>query len=317
MDSFIRITRNNIAATPQFEEKQGPTDNESFCLISNTKNTIPHKVRFNSIDAGNDKRYISLVGGNQTIETNVYGSIEGNTTIDSISQYFLEHGNTNEIQYIYHQFKDEEHDIMDYQIIIPGLLYDKDNGTVLGYMKTLVANNGNITIEVPKNRVATYTLSNLGSGVNYTRTGNVITITGIANNIDGAIISTTIDDETNSCAFDIYVSSSNTRTFTVKPITCFAEYVIASQITDNKITSIVNALHDTTSTYINDEIGFVNNISKLFPTFFLATAVETMPNITPAFYKVPAALVPNENGVRELMVDVTGVSSLNFIEYTY
>lgn len=322
MDTFVRIARNNgkptskndrifysIDATPMLKECIGPEGFETYAQISPEKNTAPHIDLFPNATKGN---YIILNSSNERINAKVYGGESGNTTIDSISQYFLENKRSDNLQYFLHKTNNE------YRLIIPGLLYDRITGVVLGYLKTLVADeNGEVKLEVPSNVVAEYIITKDSEPINFKRSGNIITIKGITSDEDGRDL--IISDGTNNCEFDLHVNFSNYDDFIVKDVSSFVNYTIAAQITDGKINNIVNLLTETTDrpVYFNDYYGFVFDMPKLFRSFRTYVSTEVVVNPCPGIYKVPASLVPDENGNRKLMVDVVGISANSLGTYSY
>ena len=301
----FKVARNNssyrastISSAPgAIKEQMGPEGYEKYCNLTSQNRisvTIPHIDKFEKC---NDYSNIVLIGRTEKYTIPIYG---GNFEY-SVKQYFLEHPTRNGIQYLF--WDNEQNDSTIVLIaMIPGLVYDTNDGTVLGYLHNYVATNpedgGGIILELPYTDEDGYSIS----GAPFIQDSNKIEFYGITSETE-----VTITKGANYASFKLfpYNSSSGEGIYKIKNVNEFADYIIASQMTDGKITSVLNALTETKT--INSNSSGIVYYPKYFMTLGLYTSSESVKNITPNIYKVPAALVPKD-GERIFMKDVTGIS---------
>ena len=282
------------------QEKIGPENYEKYCYFSQGNVTIPHIDVFAKCNAykdiiltGNTELYdIPLLTGDTTnTDSNLYEY--------SIKQYFLEHKTRNGIQYLFHDNEILTSGIK-YTVMIPGLVYledenDNDNGEIFGYLHSYVADsNGNVTLELP---YPEYTDFSISSTLSYNQNENKIIFEGV-----NSISTVKIYKGLKYVEFKLFPSKSNNfETYKIKNVNEFADYIIASQFTDNKITNVINML---TEIEFRDAVYY----PKYFISLKLHGSSETVKNNTPNLYKVPAALVIKGND-KVFMKDVVGISA--------
>lgn len=303
----FKVARNNssyrastISSAPgAIKEQIGPEGYEKYCNLTSQNGisvTIPHIDRFEKC---NDYSNIILTGRTDRYTIPIYG---GDFEY-SVKQYFLEHPTRDGIQYLF--WNNEQNDSTIVLIaMIPGLVYDTNDGTVLGYLHSYVATNledgGGIILELPYTDEDDYSIH--GAQIRRIPDSNKIEFYGITSETE-----VTITKGENYASFKLfpYNSSSGESVYKIKNVNEFADYIIASQMTDNKITSILNILTETRA--INSNSSGIIYYPKYFMTLKLYTSSESVKNITPNIYKVPAALVPKD-GDKIFMKDVTGIS---------
>ena len=296
-------------------ERMGPENNERFCSIKNDEITFPYISKFEKIyeHTENVDGAVFKTGSRNIIlkaETEKYSIPRIDSDEVSIEQYFLEHPFKNNIQYIFWKTGDNTSDVS-FHADVPGLIYT-GTGVVLGYLHSYVANmDGHIILELPYDDYSSYSIS----GASYEFIGNNLIRFTISNNIN-----VTIKKGNDEATFKLYKYddySSHNDQFEIKNVSEYADYIMAARLTDGKITSILNMLTATEFRNTNYSLNGVNgkqyiiNTSyypKYFASLSLYVSSESVTNITPSIFKVPAALVADGDGNKYFMKDVTGVS---------
>ena len=287
------LYRLGMLITPQgaLKEEIGPTGYEKYCNFKRvngvTKVTIPHIDVF-----GNRNQYCNIVLTGKTEKYDI--PMYGNDFELSVKQYFLEHPTRNGIQYLFWD-NEETTSLIEYKAMVPGLIYTS-GGNILGYLHSYVSDiNGNITLELPYPNYTGYTIS----GAQFDQQENKIIFRGIASDTQ-----ITLSDGESTIFFTLYGygTYSGINTYKIKNVNEFADYIIAAQLTDGKVTSVLNML---------TEMDFRNAVyyPKYFTTLKLYSSSESVKNITPNIYKVPAALVQKGNSGKVFMTNVTGISA--------
>ena len=277
-------------------ESIGPTGYEAFCHFSTTTATSPHIDIFPNILNGS-----IVLSGN----TNIYDvpMLLDGTDQDSIEQYFLEHPTREgKLQYLIEYDDNDEH-AHRYKFIVPGLIYDDTCGKVLGFLKSyLTDENHNVVFEAPYNNSLTYNFS--GDGLTVSQSGRFYTLHTTSNKCTVTLVAGIYRAE-----FYIYQNVSSTiEHYTIKNINEYADYCIAAQLVpDQNISSIKDYFED--SEQVSDPNHQSNNWYPVhFKSMYLWSFSETVKNITPNIYKVPAAFVTNGNE-KVFMINVTGIST--------
>lgn len=288
-----------VYSTGSIVESIGPAGNEKFCNLKKGSDgkisaSFPHIDRFSDY---NTYKNIVLTGRTAVYEIPTYKDRE-----TSIKQYFLEHPTRDGIQYVFWK-NDNESDEIKYQAMVPGLVIG-DSGTVLGYLHSYVADvigeSGKVEFEIP------YTESY--NDYSFSSKDCIIEPGG-----DNLVIFRAVDSETevtiskgeDSTTITLFAcnSSTSTQTLEIKNVNEFADYIIAAQLTDGSINSVLREL-DTDIFYSG------KYYPKRFATLKLYTSCESAKNMTPSIYKVPAALV-NKESKKVFMTDVTGIATNN------
>ena len=275
----IITTRNNVPliefAGPYYYGKEG------YCLFTGSTCTTPYKKEFKTTSNGSNM--ILLEG--KTADYNIpdYGD-----DMDSLDQYFLDNKvrNDNKVQCLMYV---TENPVTPYVAFCPGLV-TSINGEILGYLKTHVADQqGKVVFEIPNNTTKTYSFNKTS-----VKSGNKYTFT----NVTGEVIINSGEG-----SFNLYASvPSATKTFRVKNLCDYFDYVLAAGVTRNDVESVLSYLSEV------DENGVPVN----FPLTSLELFADAVKNITPAIYKVPAAFVPVSSYERKLMVNVAGMAANQF-----
>lgn len=278
-------------------ERKGPLGYEGyahFMYISSQSYslTVPHLDKFKLIKDiyPNAKADINLilVGKTETYNIPNYNS----DTIASLKQYFLEHKTRDGIQYLLlaDKINNPEH----FDAFIPGLIHSQSE--VLGYVSTYRASNNEATIMFPFGKSIGCEIISGASG--YTPITNGVKISNIT---PGGTAEIKLTGSESAATVSIFNKEpSGTISTIVKIVNDYGDYVIASQLTDNKIGSVLHALSDM-------EEKTINGITKYYPVMFISllnySPAESVKNISPNFYKVPAAFVEET-----FMADVIGLS---------
>lgn len=295
LGAFYALNGNTV------KQQKGPSGYEKYCLIEENNITVPHADLFSY----NSLKNIVLTGITEQYTIPIYD----NNFEDSVKEYFLKNGSNNEIQYLFWDNGQKDSSI-EYKVMIPGLLYTS-NGTILGYLHSYTADeSGNVILELPYPDYS-------GISIDYSskeQIDNTIKIKGITSKTE-----ITITDGTNSVSFNLYPhnSSSGSQVYKIKNVNEFAKYILAAQLTDGKITSIIDMLTaiELRSFYVyNYHTGQEEFKSEYLPKYFLSLRLyassETAKNMTPTIYKTPAAIVPTGNNDEcVFMRDVTSISA--------
>lgn len=282
-----------ITCSAGLKEYIGPTGYEKFFYITPEEVTVPH------IDLFDDNRYntkIFLSGITEDVDITIYN----NNVIDSIKQYYLKHPTRDGIQYLIYDNEDPT-DPNAYTTIVPGVIYS-DSGIILGYLHSYVANDYfKIYMELPYGSdYGSYSIT--GDRISCTRDGNLVTIS-----ISGSTTAT-INDGTNSASFNLFVKNPESdfnQTVRVKNVNIFGDYLIAA----GEVNSILDIERIFSTLVMIDSKYYCER----FMSIKLFSFAEYDIDIAPGIYKVPAALVPTENG-KVFMTDVIGLSARNITE---
>lgn len=286
-------------STGSIVEAIGPAGNEKFCNLKKDSNgkisaSFPHIDMFSNFNA---YKNIVLTGRSAIYEIPIYKDFE-----TSVKQYFLEHPTRDGIQYVFYN-NGAADNTTEYLAMVPGLVIG-DNGTVLGYLHSYVADfEGHVAFEIPYGEsVNSYSFS--GCTFDATTQENLINF----NVESGAEVTVSNKNSGDSATVTLFAcnSSSGTQTFEIKNVNEFADYIIAAQLTDGTINNVLREL---------DTVVFYNSryYPKRFATLKLYTSCESAKNMTPSIYKVPAALVNNGNK-KVFMTDVTGIATNRIIQ---
>ena len=265
----------------------GPSGYEGYCRLKAGEITIPHIDEFSRY---NQYKNIVLVASTEEYSIPIYG----NSFVDSVKQYFLENKTRDGIQCLFWN-NEAAGGSLQYTAMIPGLLYTSSSN-IFAYLHSYVANvNGDVVLELPYDDYLSYTLSGAPS---MDQVDNIITIHGIIEETQ-----LMLSNGTSNVYFKLYAynSSSGSTVYKIKNVNEYFDYIIAAQLTDGKIASILNMLTEI-------EFRDANYYPKYFTSLRLYTSSEAVKNITPNIYKVPVALVP-ANGGKVLLKNVTGISA--------
>ena len=283
---IIAVTNNSpseINSPVQIVESAGPSGYENYAYLkkenNETKVTFPHIDRFNN--SANNYQEIILSGSTDTYGITIY---ENNEEY-SLKQYFLENPiRESKIQYLI------KADNNGFTAFIPGLVFNSLN--VFCYVHSYIAEDGEVTIELPFNQdehvYSDYSIENCS----FTRNGNIITLTNIAESKEVTIKLS----EDNFAKFWVFADDPDGEgdDFAIKDACMYGDYIIASQLANN-LPGVNNILQ-------NSRLN--SNIENRFTSLELYTPAEIAPNNTPRIYKVPAAFVNNK-----FMTNVVGIST--------
>lgn len=307
------------------EEGIGPEGSEGFALFSQSKNTIPHIDRFNTIrDTYNQLPSQVSVDGNTY---NLYDDgdiiLRGNTLeytvrkfdnndLLSLSQYFLENKTRDEIQYlIWDKGTDDQYR---FEPFIPGLLYDSISGDIIGYVHSYIADENNeVTVEFPYEDSSLYSVLEHGSA-SIDLSDNKLRIYDIFDDKTQIILS---KDGESSVSFYVYSNSIQTEdaVYTVKNVNEFGDYTVASQMVDSNIKEVLRIFSEfeyksfmvPSAQPGGNMVSFQGYFPKTYSSLILDSPSEGVSNMTVNIYRVPAALVPDGNA-RHFMVGAAGIS---------
>lgn len=288
--------------TGSIVESIGPTGYEKFCSLKKDSDgtisaSFPHIDKFPSFNA---YKNIILSGRTAVYDIPVYKDSE-----TSIKQYFLEHPTRDGIQYVFWN-NGAEDNTTEYLAMVPGLVIGQ-NGTILGYLHSYVADvqgeNGKVEFEIPYTEDVNNYLFSSKDCTPEPQGDNLVVFRAVDSRTE-----VTISKGEDSATITLFAYGSNTdvQQFEIKNVNEFADYIIAAQLTDGKINSVLREL----DTVVFHSGGYY---PKRFATLKLYTSCESAKNITPSIYKVPAALV-NRNGKKVFMTDVAGLATNVFFK---
>ena len=241
-------------------ERKGPSGNEGCAHFMYTSGsylfTVPHLDRFKLIEEiyPSVKPDLNIVLSGKTEVYDEVPNYNGDT-LASLRQYFLEHKTREGIQYLLlaDSINEPEH----FDAFIPGLIYSQSE--VLGYISTYRATNNEATINFPFGK--TIGCEIISGASSYIPITNGVKISGIA---QGGIAEIRLTGRESSATISIFNKEPNgTLSSIVKTVNDYGDYVIASQITDNKIGSVLHALSDMEERTINGE-------AKYYPVTFIS-----------------------------------------------
>ena len=340
-----------LACRTSFKENEaGPTDFLNYIYISGDKVSIPHVDHFNVLDdvydlpINPDDRDIFNVNGKEIVlkgNTREYlVNVCGTDVITSLKQYFLNNKTRDGIQYLIY--------VDNFDMVIPGVVYDKISGEALGYIKSYeMDEQASFSIELPYNSSVNFSDYVFKTKVSISGeeeiieweakeiTDNIVTLSSLnredlVKDENGAIVFT-IENGSSVGEFPVYPTgafSGNEQEITVKEVNEFCDYIIASRVKDEtygglalvekKLTTIERQQVNTPVVVKDGDRLKIEWQTKVYftPTMF-HTLINDSPseqakNMTPTIYKTPAALV-NLGNEKIFMTNVVSLS-INKIE---